>query len=492
MINAVSGVARYGFLQNKNRGVENRYLNFAAPKDTFVRSKNISFGASYERSSAINYIEKIDKENIQPVGRGFQGAFYKLDAQTGIKVPRPMYPNSPNADIFGLNNIKEHFILKKLQAINPEIAVKPIDLIQKDNKNYLVMDVVKGEHPFNTKLNGSHFADIMQKAFLLDTNGIAHSDLQSGNIFLSANKAKFIDFGSYNLLTNEGKYMSSEIIAGADFLNSSLDKKIDSPLKNRFLAVFYSNEIPLDLKNYSDNRHLKIKSNASNFEFRTVYDYLKQGKSQNPIETLTEYLKAKSENYHKPMAEFLQSLEISPSDTKQLNERKAALENEKLFAEMFLNPSENILKAELGKMQLKWLINDYQGANAKAFDYFNKYMTELNTCTLSSNGREKAYFHEMKEMITQYKEMLNQQIYKGAKLEEKDNLIKTIFDKTKLAVQEPPSSTFINPNNVKTQNKAALIAAGLLIIVASVGTYLFKKFKPPASNNRLESAGRLA
>ena len=56
---------------------------------------------------------------------------------------------------------------------------------------------------------------------MLDINGIAHSDLQSGNIFLMNNdKVKFIDFGAYQLLANNGYYVPSDHIREFELQNS--------------------------------------------------------------------------------------------------------------------------------------------------------------------------------------------------------------------------------------------------------------------------------
>ena len=52
----------------------------------------------------------------------------------------------------------------------------------------------------------------------MDTNGIIKCDLQAGNIFIDNNKIKLIDFGSYNLITNNG------FVAGSDNIPFELFK----------------------------------------------------------------------------------------------------------------------------------------------------------------------------------------------------------------------------------------------------------------------------
>ena len=134
------------------------------------------------------------------------------------------------------------------------------------------------------------------------------------------------------------------------------------------------------------------------------------------------------------MAEFLHTLEISPSDVKQINQRNSAVNVEKLFADVFSNPSENVVKSELEKIQLKWLMNDYQGGKNKAFDYFNKYLANIEQYSLSSNNAEKQYFKEMKSTLASYRPILDNDSYKGKVLSEEENLLIKIFKKAEAAI----------------------------------------------------------
>ena len=81
--------------------------------------------------------------------------------------------------------------------------------------------------------------------------------------------------GELSVQINNGSYISSDMIDG-NFIKDG--HQINSPVKDKFRAVFYNNDPVFDIKNHSDNPHLNIKSNASNFEFRSIYDYIKQGK----------------------------------------------------------------------------------------------------------------------------------------------------------------------------------------------------------------------
>ena len=446
----------------------------------YFKAKPVSFKGVYNRQEAENLVDKIHANQLRADGKGFQSEYFKLNEEFGLKAPNPR-EQVPWADTRGMNNAKEYYILQRVQAIDPDIAVRPVDLINKYDKNYLVMEHLEGKHPFSTKLTSQYLADIMNKAYLMDINGITHNDLQSGNIIISNdNKVKFIDFGSFNLLTNSGRYVSSDEY-GAVFIKEG--QNINSPLKDKFRAVFYNDSPAYDIKNYSDNPYLNIKSNASNFEFRTIYDYIKQNKAEDPKQLFTDYLKAKSQNYHTKMAEFLENMDIAPGDTAQAEMRNKALETEKMFKEVFAAPSENVAKTELSKIQLKWLINDYQGAHVKAFDYFKRLFKQTQEFAQNSTGIEKTYFDTVLIHLDRFKEMLNNDRYKGAVLLNSDDVVKKVFDK---AAENIAKVFDITPENIsKPLSRAALfnkknvfITLGVAAITAG-GVYL---------NNTMKSA----
>lgn len=70
-------------------------------------------------------------------------------------------------------------------------------------------------------------------------------------------------------------------------------------------------------------------SNATVFEYRTIYDYLKTGHDEKPKDFFSNYLKIKSEQYHGKMIEFLESLKLSKTDKAQLDMRKMRLNRKK-------------------------------------------------------------------------------------------------------------------------------------------------------------------
>ena len=455
------------YYDNKNRDA--LCLKSPLPCDMFIKQSSISFCSEYNRTDVFDVLTQIEQGNKKSDGQGYQSAFYKINDNVGIKAPSPIYPNSPSADKLGNNNRKEFLTLNKVKNINQEIAVTPLDLIEYNDKAYLVIDFVQGKHPIETKLTKQALDDLAKKCYELDINGIQHCDLQSGNIFIKQDKVKFIDFASNNILLDNGRYISSDDFP-VNIFENFMRNQTNSPKENRFLATFSKDTGILDLKNSSDNFNLKIKSNVSNLEFRLIYDYINQNKENNPKEILKNYLQSKSENYHKKMLSFLKSLEVSQNDTELTEQIKKAISVEKLFIEIFANPSEDVLKTELSKMQLKWLINDNQGNKNKAYNYLISLQDAINGQVVKATGSEKNYFLHMQELLKPYKDILESSKYKGAKLEDCDDLVKTIFDKNKLPIK-PPND---NGRGTCNKNKKTCIIASITAALAG-GVYLYKK-----------------
>ena len=460
---------------------------FVKSQTNYFKAKPVSFKGAYNRQEAESLIDRINSNQANAAGKGFQSEYFKINEQFGLKSPNPRVKDAC-ADIHGANNIKEYYILQRMQNIDPDIAVRPVDLIDRYDKHYLVLENLEGKHPFDSKLNAQHLADIMKKTFKMDINGIAHSDLQSGNIILSNdNRAKFIDFGSFNILRNTGAYISSDVI-DENFIKNG--ENINSQLVDKFRAVFYNTEPVFDIKNQSDNPHLNIKSNASNFEFRTLYDYIKHDKTENPKQLLIDYLKAKSSNYHAPMVEFLENMDMAPSDLAQAYTKKTALDAEKVFQNVFAAPSENVARTELGKIQLKWLMNDYQGAHTKAFDYFNKLVKQTQEYSQMAVGLEKDYFDLMAKHLDSFRDVLTDSNYQGAVLEENDDIVKKVFDRVAQKIEQT-TEKMVDIATEKSQqpvSRAALfnkknvfIALGVAAIAAG-GVYLNKSMKSKHAN----------
>lgn len=101
----------------KARNGANRlgYVTFRPPSgDVFVKQSvlHVSF-KGYDRAATEKFIEQIEQSKIRPLDSGWQSEFYKINGEIGIKSPKPLHPEYPNADFYGHGNIKEFFALKK-------------------------------------------------------------------------------------------------------------------------------------------------------------------------------------------------------------------------------------------------------------------------------------------------------------------------------------------------------------------------------------------
>ena len=448
--------------------------------DSFHKAQNISFGSSfYDKVKTEQFIDDILNKRVFTDKRGFQGEFFRFGDKYGIKSPNPLDKSSPFVDFLGENNVREFYILKHIKSINPKIATSPVDIINKNGKFFLVTDFIQGVHPFDCQMNSSQFQDIIKKIFELDINGVYHCDLQSGNIFLNNNNATFIDFGAYDLLSNKGNYVSSDSLPISILLNNDARTIHNSHLDSKFLATFYDKTQKNHLIAYSDNPYLNIKSNISNLEYRLIYDYLKNNKSENPKNLFVDYLKSKSKFYNEKMIPFLQDLKIETTDVAQIQQRENAVNTEKLFSKIYSNPSDNVIKAELEKIQLKWLINDYQGAKTKAFDFLNKYLSNIENYLQHASSDEKPYFDTMKKMLEPYKNFLNKQEFNTHIFDNKDCITNVVFGSSCTTVDRDTvlalKDKIKHVDKSSKNNKFAKIFLALLLLTTAVVVILRNK-----------------
>jgi eukaryotic-like serine/threonine-protein kinase len=137
-----------------------------------------------------------------PLGAGGMGEVYRaqdtrLDRTVAIKI----LPTEMSAD--PVRKLRFEREAKTISGLNhPNICVL-FDVGSQDGVDYLVMECVEGESlaerlekgalPLEQTLNyGAQIADALDKAHRA---GIVHRDLKPGNIMLSANGAKLLDFG---------------------------------------------------------------------------------------------------------------------------------------------------------------------------------------------------------------------------------------------------------------------------------------------------------
>ena len=244
----------------------------------------------------------------KPLDSGWTSSVFEYKGKI-IKAPKEKTSTNPQLELQAKGqNLKEYFALQKIKEISPDIATNPYGIIKNKDSYYLIEQMVQGYHPYKKKVSFEILKDLLSKLYNLDTNGIINCDLQAGNIFIDNNKAKLIDFGSYNLIVNNG------FVAGSDSIPFELFKpngqiynetNLDFPI--RFMKTFLAPKFP-DIKNLMDNPYINMPSNVTNFELRTLYTHLIDNSEENPLEFFKGYLKLKANEYHSKLKSFMQSL----------------------------------------------------------------------------------------------------------------------------------------------------------------------------------------
>jgi len=274
-----------------------------------------------------------------------------------------------------------------------------VDIVQKGNKHYLVTTWVNGKKPNikTTPFTENNLTDMLQKLTRMDQTGLLQGDLKHENILLNGDKAGLIDFGFFYVLDAQtGKYLRPTKID---------DKTVVNP-KDKFAHVFNSNFIAINgfTPDQGDNPYFQIKSNVSAFESKSLHQYLQQmvqDTEQGPEKALKfykNYLKLKSEYYHKPMQKFLENLDaetIAQNTGKSVDQIKAhlakAIQHEEIATKILSNPNEEVVKAELSKMQFKNLLQKFNST-------FTQEPHKLNSIPL------KQPFEEIKNLIGDLKQ----------------------------------------------------------------------------------------
>lgn len=474
---------------------KNNLISFKSRDDVFVQKVQSLFGNINDED--LNNISKaIDTQ--KSVGSGYTSGVYKIKDLI-VKVPKKReFENSFLASLAEGQNLKEYYILKEIEKIDSEITPAALDVIRKNGLYCLAEKWSDGVHPKGNSIGMGHIRDLLSKFVKLDMHGITNSDVQSGNIFLLENgKTKLIDFGSFNVIDNVGRIIGSDYMSHEIFKSGGDIEKITSlPSRTRFLKTFFAIKQG-DIKNLADNPYLNIQSNATNFEFRTLYTHLLDGSEKNPLEFFKSYLKQKGDVYHTEMKRFLESLNIDSADfgefdIEKINSAKSklqrAIDYEGLAREVFENPTDSTVKVELSKIQLRTFLNLGDSLKSpvenskKLKASYNQLISLLKESIEKSEGNTKKYYEQM---LQSFEELFK--IYEFApnqvEIPESENLVKVLFkqvtneavsfaDKVKDAQES--AAGVIRKTKFPDKKIAVFIGAAALVLIAVIG-FLLKK-----------------
>lgn len=403
LINPVNSI---DFNRNLNHINLYKQITFRSFEDFFASSPEFLCGEISEFEACDILFSVNDKK---PISSGYTSDIYKHNNNV-IKVPKKNdLKYEFHKTISENQNLKEYYALEKISEISSDIAVKPLALVRKNGQIYLIEEYVQGQHINKSNLCLEHIYDLLNKFLKLDTNCIFNCDLQAGNILLvDKNKTKLIDFGSFCIVNDFGQVLPSDDTT-YKFFQEEASRVITKEANNRFAKTFLFDNYQ-DVKSLMDNPYINLRSNATNFEFRTLYPYLLENSNKEGFEFFKGYLKLKSEIYHSNLVKFLENLSLDEINKmgyskEQFDVAKSNIEKainyENITKKALANPTNDIIEIELAKMQLRTILNLHDSLGSKIENpkklkhAYEQLVSLLENGIKNSNGDKKEYFSEM-------------------------------------------------------------------------------------------------
>lgn len=130
------------------------------------------------------------------------------------------------------------------------------------------------------------------------------------------------------------------------------------------------------------------------------------------------------------------------------------------------------MKAELGKMQLKWLILCHGDQQKKTFSCFQDYINMINRLEQGAQGVEKKYFASLKERISEMN--LEHEVFKGRQFADSENLVKILFENVKTKAQKAVEEVSNAAKTTGGKKAAGILGAGGLLAAGSL--YVYKNY----------------
>ena len=316
------------------------FFNARLYKDGFL-----SVSKLYIKRLIDNY--KGDNNAISLLGQGTFGTVYNIffpgKGNIAVKILTPGKPV-----LYGGGNLKkEAEILESIPAVCSRTQ-QLVDYFKFEGREHLVSSVVQGK-PLSKQKNVSPelLDDITEELFKYDVNGLMFYDFNPNNILVHNNKAGFIDF----------EFMEYKNI------------------KQKNFDAFN------DFHHLDRNLYHPVKSNINSFENRCLGLVFKMPEAEkNSI--IKNYLKSLSGYYNK-RADFYSSLKSSDGISNK------AVKYEKVLAELFKNPVDEIVNIEKNFIDLRFTTLNYHlymqrkkenkliEGDIETYGDFNKYITRM-------------------------------------------------------------------------------------------------------------------
>ncbi len=263
--------------------------------------------------------------------------------------------------------LPESYALSELSGGETQVTPKQIALLklkdatESDAFKYIQIQEKTNATPIG--LNSQNYSPENLRKFLsgfldLDKKGLVNFDLSPENLALTPEgDVRILNFGRYSFINNKGEIVSSNIgKESIEALRENTKATLPERLKGTFFNFHtYSGNISKNYLHGSQNPWLYMQSNTTSFETQSLYPFLTDKSSSNPLETFKEYLKAKSEAYYMPYTEFIKN--ISLGDTGIYIAPPQAKKNSVKYFESLIqlisDQDDNFIKAEAAKMQFR-------------------------------------------------------------------------------------------------------------------------------------------
>jgi hypothetical protein len=322
-------------------------------------------------------------------------------------------------------------------------------------------------------LNKNHLEKMINYCAEMDAKGFTHCDLQVKN-FLTTQDGKLgiIDFETDRLKNNP-----SDILLGRN-----------KHVYDRWHLYF---------EGVSDNPFYHAPSNASNFEYRALQGYMEKMPDGQQKPFFTDYLKIRGAEYHTKQAEFLKGLKdnkqneifeniqnkirgkskAEPDTIKKYvkNMLNKAIRHEEISAEALKNPSDNVIKAEFLKMQLRYFIKNDDGYSPEQIAKFHQQATKVvSKMCKNTSGNDAEY---LKSCLTFFKSFRGHIIphNSGNKTIDLENLlINKVFGKDTIKFDDTDASKTLAKSTKNAKLKPIGIGLGIVGVVSGLGYCIYK------------------
>jgi len=214
-----------------------------------------------------------------------------------------------------------------------------------------------------------------------------------------------------------------------------------------------------------------------------------------------DYLKLKATNFHSQMKEFLSSIDIdnfTKPDDESLNIKRAktnlqkAIRHEEVSSIIFQNPSDNVIKTELAKMQLR----TFSSFDSQSLSYdeikslHSAFVTQTKEFIKTATPEEKEYYEGSLSSLDFAKE--DARFFSGdtKKISDNKNILKLLFNPIENLPQSIKPTSGSGAETVsdsaktapKSNKKLYVIIAGVFAL-AGIGGYFLHE-KSPETNKK--------